>query len=126
MERVDRLLGRVPKRLPPVVTHAQTAWTIERSEVTLPQVLSLHGFNGITIVAVAQDIAIRRREVNGAVPRIDGQRPAQNPVRRPAAGLSRFGYWTEVPQALGLHVIAQEVTIGPRKPVKASTLCVHA
>ena len=112
MYGIDRVFGSVPDCLPPAVPHAWSIQGIPGAKVILPQVVSLDSLNGIAIVAVAQDIAIGVGEVDGAIRRIDWQRPAQNP-RVEWSFSPSLVQRAEVLQVSGLQVITQEITGRP-------------
>ena len=76
MDGVNCVLGSIPDCLPPAVSHVISSRGIPGAKVILPQIVSLNLLNSIAIVAIAQDIAIGVGEVDGPIPRIDGERPA--------------------------------------------------
>ena len=110
--------------MPPAVSHVLPSQRIPGAKVILPQVVALNRLDGIAIVTVTQDVAVGVSEVNGAIPRINRQRPAQNPSG-PVATLSIPVRRAQVLQLSGLQVKAQEIAGRPGETVKASAFCIH-
>src|SRR5215472_10032456 len=77
MHTVDGMLRRIPNGLPPVVSHASWRCGVIGSKVILLQVFSFYPLDGVTVIAVSENRALRRGEVNGAVVRVDYKRTAE-------------------------------------------------